>query len=258
MTARESPVALFTSLKMYFGQEETRAWSRAIAKIVQDAREQDGFDGEVAVFPGYTSLHEVAPLLSDAGIALGAQDVAADEAGAQTGEVSARVLAEVGCTFVEIGHAERRAKCGETDDVISRKVANAVAAGLVPLVCVGESETDESDAGAHCSAQLTAALDGLRDSGATTRLVVAYEPVWAIGAAESAPPSHVAGVVRALRRTAAEHPAVERFQVIYGGSVSPETAAELGAETDGLFLGRYVHDPEAFGRLIAEHIGQRA
>jgi triosephosphate isomerase len=249
MMDSSSRVALFASLKMYFGHRQTLEWAQAIADIVYEWSERRAFSAEVVVFPDFTSLHSVAPILRAAGIAVGAQDVAPDPAGAQTGEVSARVLVELGCTFVEVGHAERRHLFGETDEMVARKVANSIAHGLVPLVCVGEPEPDDS-AAEFCSHQLTASLAQVVEADKRVRVVVAYEPVWAIGASSSAAVAHISHVVDALRRTLAAHPAIEGSQVIYGGGAGPETARLLHSTTDGLFLGRFLHDPAEFERLL--------
>lgn len=140
MTVPRAEVMLFTSLKTYFGYEQTREWIQAVARIADEVRESDGLSMELAVFPDVAASSGVAALLSSAGIALGAQDVAADETGPQTGEVSALVLSEIGCTFAEIGHAERRYTFGESDELIARKVANAVEHGLVPPPRWAETE----------------------------------------------------------------------------------------------------------------------
>lgn len=255
MTAVPADVLLFTSLKTYFGYAETRRWIHAIARIVAEARESGSFPMEVAIFPDVVALSGVAPLFDGSGISLGSQDVAPDESGPQTGEVSARVLVEIGCTFVEIGHAERRLRFGETDELIRQKLANAVGHGLIPVLCVGEQRGSGLPAAEFCEGQLLSALRGLDEPGLSTRLVIAYEPVRAIGAEESASPEQIVETVGALRRAAEAHPSVVDFQVIYGGSAGPATVPRLQSVIDGLFLGRFVHDPTELRRVIEAYAG---
>lgn len=247
MTEPRREVLLFASLKTYFGYRQTRQWLQAVSRIVHGARTAGTVPLEVAIFPEVASLSGLAPLFDRAGIGLGSQDVAPDDSGMQTGEVSARVLSEIGCSFVELGHAERRRDFGETDELIARKLANTVRHGLVPLLCVGEEPDAERFAVEVCVAQLESALVGI---DRPTRLIVAYEPIHAIGGAESAPLAHVVEVADAVRRVAGAHPLVSDTQVIYGGSAGPTTVPALRSAIDGLFLGRFIHDAEELARVI--------
>lgn len=240
-----------SSLKMYFGRERTRLWTRAVADIC--AAHPAVRDGRVEPFviPSFPSIPDVVPIAGDAGMLVGAQDVHWEEAGAYTGEVSAAELAEHGVTLVEIGHAERRALFGETDETVARKTATVLKHGLVPLLCIGETiQAGPDEAAAACVSQLTASLALAQQASETGRLVVAYEPVWAIGAPEPAGEEHIRVVVRALKA----HLAGASFssQVIYGGSARPGLLPRIGDVVDGVFLGRFAHDPLAFGRILDE------
>jgi triosephosphate isomerase len=211
------------SLKMYFGHAQTIEWCRAVREIA-------------------------APV-----VAVGAQDIATDDAGAFTGEVSGGVLAELGCTLAEIGHAERRRLFFETDEQVGRKVAAAFRNGLTPLVCLGEHDRVGSDAAlADCLGQLEAALAESDRCGLTGPVTVAYEPVWAIGRPRSAPVAHVRDVCGALREALLGRPDRRGSRVIYGGSAGPGLLSEVAGAVDGLFLGRFAHDPAVVRSILDE------
>ena len=170
-----------------------------------------------------------------------------EDTGAYTGEVSAPMLAEAGCRFVEIGHAERRRLFGETDEIVRRKVAAAVRAGLVPLLCIGETTRGSTDdALRDCARQFAAATDGV---DAAAPLVVAWEPIWAIGAAEPAGADYIRAAAAGLRQHLADRAAT---RLIYGGSAGPGLLASLRDAVDGLFLGRFAHDIGSLRRVLAE------
>lgn len=240
-----------SSLKMYFGRDRTLQWTRAVADIC--AAHPAVRDGRVDPFviPSFPSIPEVMPIARAAGMLVGAQDVHWEEAGAYTGEVSAAELAEHGVTLVEIGHAERRALFGETDETVARKVAAALRHGLTPLVCIGEAiQAEPERAAAACVRQLEASLALIDAARTAARLVVAYEPVWAIGAPVPAGEEHIRVVARALKSHLAGTSISS--QVIYGGSARPGLLPRIGDAVDGVFLGRFAHDPSAFGRILDE------
>ena len=188
--------------------------------------------------------------VGEAPVAFGAQDLFWEDRGAYTGAVSGADLADMGARYVEIGHAERRAVFGETDGVIAQKVAAAVRNGLTPWLCIGEPEKGEPDtAAAFCIAQLEASLATL---DTPTDIVVAYEPVWAIGQAEAADPGHIQHVAQALAARLADDSRITRARVVYGGSAQVGTLAALGDAVDGLFLGRFAHDTAAFAAILDE------
>jgi triosephosphate isomerase len=182
-------------------------------------------------------------------VVVGAQDVATADSGAFTGEVSGVELAEIGVGVVEVGHAERRRLFAETDAVVAEKTSAALRNGIAPVLCVGEStETDGADAAAECLRQLASALDG----APAGRVIVAYEPVWAIGAAEPAPAEYTRAICAILRESVSSLEGRSGSSVIYGGSAGPGLLTELGTDVDGLFLGRFAHDPEALARVLDE------
>jgi len=241
----ELPPLLAVSLKMYLGVAATRAWVADVADV--GARLEPGANIELAVLPTFPLLESTAKLLAGTGIRWGAQDVAATADGAQTGEVSAAVLAELGCRYVELAHAERRLLFGEDDADVQAKAAQVVAAGMVPLYCVGETDHGSPATAAHaCLAQ----LETLLAVSAGHEVVVAYEPGWAIGAAIPAPAEHVAEVCEQLRVRLDSYPGPSR--VLYGGSAGPGTYQKLRRAVDGLFLGRFAHDPCALAQVVTE------
>ena len=234
------------SLKMYFGVEQTRRWLQAVAAL---AREDGALRRlELFVAPSFLSLLTARDVLAGTEVHSAAQDVFWEDTGPFTGEVSASMLREAGCTYVEIGHAERRRLFAEDEGVTARKAAAVARAGLVPLVCVGETEPTDPDAAARaCAAQLEPVL---RAVSASAELLFAYEPVWAIGAAAPAPSDHVLGVALNLRQRFADRPG--RTRLIYGGSAGPGLFGRIAEGVDGLFLGRFAHDVDNLRAIVAE------
>jgi triosephosphate isomerase len=162
-------------------------------------------------------------------------------------------LAEIGCIMVEVGHAERRALFGETDEIVVRKMLAALRNGLAPVLCIGEPERAPPDqAAAFCIRQLESALGLACAAGVGGRLLVAYEPIWAIGAAEPAAPEYVTAVCRALREHIRGDELLPDSQVIYGGSAGPGLLPRIATDVDGMFLGRFAHDPNAVRRILDE------
>jgi triosephosphate isomerase len=244
------------SLKMYFGHAQTLDWCRRVATL---ATERPASGTRVFLLPSFPSLPGVADLLAGTGIAFGAQDLTADDAGAQTGEVGGAMLAEVGCRYVEVGHAERRTLFGESEELVSAKTAAALRHGLVPVLCLGETGHGEAaEAAVECVRQLESALTASRTAGLTGPLVIAYEPHWAIGAAEPAPDEHISTVCAALRTAVADLDAHPDSSVIYGGSAGPGLLTRLADTVDGLFLGRFAHDPAALASVLDEADGLAA
>ena len=234
------PRVVGVSLKMYMGLDATRRWLERLRLI-------EPGDVELFVVPSFLSLRDAGEILAGTAIALGAQDVFWEDTGPYTGEVSAPMLAEAGCRFVEIGHAERRRLFHETDAIVAAKTQAAVRAGLVPVLCIGEAgQGDSAGAVEACWSQFEAATRQL-DPGA--ELVVAWEPVWAIGAAEPAAPGYILAVAGALRARLDAWPSA---RLIYGGSAGPGLLDRIGGAVDGLFLGRFAHDVDALRRILAE------
>ncbi len=232
------------SLKMYMGLARTRTWMTDLASMVRAAP-----PAPVGLFviPSFLSIADAVLALDGTGVSVGAQDVFWEDAGAYTGEVSAPMLAEAGCRYVEIGHAERRALFGETDADVALKVKASVRAGLVPVLCVGEVVEGEPEAAvAACALQIDAALEGIP---ADSEIVIAYEPVWAIGAPRPAAAPYIRAVARGLRRHLEPNSGA---RLIYGGSAGPGLLGTLEDAVDGLFLGRFAHDIDALKTVLAE------
>jgi triosephosphate isomerase len=188
---------------------------------------------EVAVCVPAPYLRDVANSLLGSPIAWGGQDCSRHESGAFTGEVSAAMLAELGCRYVIVGHSERRAMHGESDELVAAKARAALAAGLVPIVCVGETlaERERGATEAVVGRQLGAVTELL--GARIDRVVVAYEPVWAIGTGKTATPAEAEAVHAFLRkRLAAAGVASRDLRIVYGGSVKADNAAQLFAEAD--------------------------
>ena len=188
---------------------------------------------EVAVCPPHPYLADVAALLQGSAIQWGAQDCSAFESGAHTGEVAPAMLAELGCRYVINGHSERRADHAETDRQVADKARAALARGLTPIVCVGETlaEHDAGQTGAVVRRQLAAVVATLADD--LPKIVVAYEPVWAIGTGKTATPDQAQAVHALLRmQLAAATAQAGEMKILYGGSVKPDNAALLFAQAD--------------------------
>ena len=223
--------------KMNGSREHARALA---AGVCEGARGLPGID--VGVCPPFVHLADAGAAVAGAAVLLGGQDCARTGDGAFTGEVSADMLADVGCRFVLIGHSERRTLYGEVDAEVAEKAERALAAGLSPVVCVGET-LEEREAGrteATVGRQLGAVIERL-DRDALARIAVAYEPVWAIGTGRTATPAQVNEVHTVLReQVAARDPEVAAgIRILYGGSVKPDNAAALFAEpeVDGGLIG---------------------
>jgi triosephosphate isomerase len=240
------------SLKMYFDHARTLEWCTAVAEL---ARTHPAVaDGQVGLFvlPSFPSIVDAIEIFEGTGVEVGGQDLFWEDRGAYTGEVSGLDLASIGCTYAAIGHAERRSVLGEDDRITGSKLSAALRNGLTPVVCVGEKEhTNAERATQACIAELEALLvHGDVPPGAS--VVLAYEPEWAIGATRAASPEHVAEVAGGLRDWLDEHPLFSHTRVIYGGSAGPGTLTALGASVDGLFLGRFAHDPYALRDILDE------
>jgi triosephosphate isomerase len=237
-----------TSTKMNLTSTEAAGWLDHVVALTADVD-----DVELLVLPPFTSVWLAREKLAGTRVAWGAQDVHPDDAGAHTGDVSAPMLADLGCRFVECGHSERRRDYSEDDARIARKVAAIVRSGMTPILCVGEaSRVDTTTATAFVADQVAAGLS-LLSRGAVGRAVIAYEPVWAIGVgAQPADPIHVETIHAAIRAQAAsmaDDPS--GIRVIYGGSVDPASAPGILARpgVDGLFVGRSALDPANFAAI---------
>jgi triosephosphate isomerase len=227
-------------------------------KLAFALTEKDYDAVEVAVLPPFTDLRSVQTLVEadKLPIRYGAQDLSAHESGAYTGEVSGAMLAKLRCAYVAIGHSERRQYHGEDEAVVNAKVKAAFKHGLTPILCVGEG-LDVRKAGnqvAHTLAQLDGALEGVPAEQAAT-IVVAYEPVWAIGTGEVATPEdaqEVCGAIRARLAELYDAPVAEAVRIQYGGSVKAGNVAAIMAQpdVDGALVGGAALDADEFVRIV--------
>lgn len=234
------------SLKMYFDTEQTLTYCSAIAQSQRTLELLNEGTVRLAVFPSYLAIPGAAGILAGTPVLLGGQNLCAESRGAFTGEVSGADLKAAGCQVVEIGHAERRRLFAETDLVVAQKVQTARANQLTPLLCIGEPErTDPKTAAARCIAQVRAAVGTAEGS----ELWLAYEPIWAIGAAEPAPADYVRAVCEGIRAGLKDLPGLA---VLYGGSAGPGLLSRLGTSVDGVFLGRFAHNPAALLAVVDE------
>jgi triosephosphate isomerase len=218
---------------------------------------------DVTVIPPFTDLRSVQTLVDGDKLLLtyGAQDVSQHDSGAYTGEISGAFLAKLGCTYAVVGHSERRTYHHEDDALVAAKAAAAFRHGLIPIVCIGE-HLDVREAGDHVAynvAQLRGSLDGLT-AEQLANVVIAYEPVWAIGTGRVASAADAQEVCAAIRTELAEltSPAVaEGIRVLYGGSMNAKNAAELVAQpdVDGGLVGGASLDGEQFAQLAASAAG---
>jgi triosephosphate isomerase (TIM) len=253
-----APTTVAISLKMYFSNARTLDYCRALTALARNDEGVQTGATDLVVLPTFVAIPSALTAVRGTNVRIGAQDLAAEDTGPFTGEVSGAELAEVGCTHVEVGHAERRTLFGETDSVVAAKTRAAFRNGLVPILCVGEpSPTDPATAADICVRQVSSALPDRRDEDAALpRVIVAYEPYWAIGAPHPAPTRHVAEVCQRARATLTGH--LQDFAIIYGGSAGPGLLTDLDGNVDGLFLGRFAHDPQAVAGVLAEAAAARA
>ena len=225
--------------KMNGGLDEVDGLAGDLAGRMAGLAAAPGF--EMAVCPPFPLLPMVASAIEESGIALGAQDCHGNEKGAHTGDVSAKLLAQVGCAYVIVGHSERRTDHGETDEQVRAKAEAAQAAGMAAIVCVGETEA-ERDAGRATEDVVGQVAGSIPDSATAENLVVAYEPVWAIGTGKTATPQDAQDMHAAIRASLADRFGAETaagIRILYGGSMKPGNAAELLAlaDVDGGLIG---------------------
>jgi triosephosphate isomerase (TIM) len=212
---------------------------------------------EVAVCPPAVYLHEVGAALRDSRLALGAQNMSPEKEGAFTGEISGPMLVDMGCRYVILGHSERRQYFGETDSLVNQKTVAALNYGLTPIVCVGEM-LDEREAGSTTQVidhQIRGSLASLTNAQAE-KLVIAYEPVWAIGTGKTASPAQAEEVHAQIRKLLTElfgADVAESIRIQYGGSVKADNASELlgQANIDGALVGGASLKADSFAAIVA-------
>jgi len=220
-------------------------------------RLDDPGEVRVAVCPPFVSLNAVSHVVKDSPVALGAQNLHYEDEGAYTGEISAGMLTSVGCTYVIVGHSERRQYFGERDDTVNRRVRKAAAHGLIPIVCVGET-LDEREAGREEEIVQRQVIEGLREIQVADadRLVVAYEPVWAIGTGRNASPQQAQAMHAFIRRLLEDVYGASvgrQMHILYGGSMKPSNAEEILSQrdVDGGLVGGASLNAADFAAIVA-------
>ena len=244
--------------KMNLNHLEAIAVTQKLAYSLED-RDYDAV--EVVILPPFTDLRSVQTLVDGDRLRLiyGAQDISAAASGAYTGEISGSMLSKIGCTYVVIGHSERRANHNETDSVVNAKIKAALANEIKPILCVGE-ELATREAGTHVEyvlEQLRNALKGFHKPD-LKKIVIAYEPVWAIGTGKTATPEDAQEVCAAIRtelRKIGSDEIADNCRILYGGSVKSINTLEIMKETDvdGALVGGASLDPEEFARICKFH-----
>lgn len=243
--------------KMNLNHVEALGLVQKLAFALQD-KNYDRTKSEAVVIPPFTDLRTVQTLVDGdrLPIVYGAQDVSEHDAGAYTGEVSADMLVKLGCRYVVVGHSERRQYHAETDEVVNAKAIKALSKGLTPIICVGES-LDVRKAGKHVEytvGQVKGALAGI-PAEQVAALVIAYEPVWAIGTGEVATPEdaqEVCGAIRAAVADLYDGPTAESVRIQYGGSVKPGSVAAIMAkpDIDGALVGGASLKADDFAAIV--------
>ena len=237
--------------KMYKTQAEARVFFAAFLPLARGVRNCD-----IVVAPPFTAISAAVDAAKGSNVAIGAQDVFWEREGAFTGEISPLMLAEAGCRYVIIGHSERRQFFGETEQTVAKKTKAALAAGLTPIVCVGEL-LEHREAGRTeevCAAQFNGGPGALTPEE-FSRILIAYEPVWAIGTGKTATPEIAAETHRFLRKCAEKKFGAEparALRILYGGSVKPDNIQGLMAqeELDGALVGGASLDAKSFASIV--------
>jgi triosephosphate isomerase len=239
--------------KMYKTVQDAVVFVKELKSAVKDV-----VDVEIVVAPPFTAVHAVAEAARNSNIGVAAQDVYWEREGAFTGEVSPTMVKEAGAEYVIVGHSERRRLFGETDTMVNRKVAAAIGAGLTSIVCIGETleEREREDTFAVLDRQIKDGLDGF-SAEQVAELVVAYEPVWAIGTGRTATSAQAGEAHAHIRKRLRQWfggDAADRCHVIYGGSVKPDNIRELIAEpdVDGALVGGASLDVRGFAELVTK------
>ncbi len=218
---------------------------------------------DVSVHPAFTALRSIQLLLDDQRIpvALGAQNCHWDAKGAMTGEISVPMLAKLDVVYVIVGHSERRELFGETDEEVRRKIEAVIGGGMTPIVCVGETLEERESGGtdSKVSGQVEAALTGL-PAEQVSALVIAYEPIWAIGTGRTATPDDAPATIGLIRQVASGicgQETAAQIRIQYGGSVKASNIAELMAQPDidGALVGGASLDPDEFARIVQYRLG---
>jgi triosephosphate isomerase len=250
MNPKRRPI-LAGNWKMNMTATQARELASKLVPLVASIKDRD-----IVLGPPFTSLSAVAETIKGSNIGLSAQNLHWEDKGAFTGEVSAEMLLDLGCRYVIIGHSERRQYFGETDETVNRKAKQALRKGLLPILCVGESRA-EREAGKLNDIIGSQVTGGLKDISADDikKVVIAYEPVWAIGTGKTATPeqaNEVHALIRQKVKALYSTDIAEGIRIQYGGSVTPENISTLMAmpDIDGALVGGASLKPESFAVLV--------
>jgi triosephosphate isomerase len=241
--------------KMHMTGPEARDLAAAIVKAAESLKE-----AQIVILPPFTALSETAKVIAGTAVALGAQNLFWEDKGAYSGEISGPMIAAAGCRYVMIGHSERRQYFGETDETVSKRIAAAFRAGLLLIVCIGETlaERESGKTWDILNAQIEGGLAGV-EAESFSRLVIAYEPIWAIGTGRTATPAQAEEAHAAIRGRLEERygkTAADYAIVLYGGSVKPANAYALFRERDidGFLVGGASLEASSFAEIAREAI----
>ncbi|MBZ0177675.1 MAG: triose-phosphate isomerase [Melioribacteraceae bacterium] len=210
--------------------------SISLISAIKNGLSEKGTDNLVIIAPPYTSLETACALIKDTEIKLSAQNMHFEESGAFTGEISAGMLKSAGCEYVILGHSERRTIFSETDEIINKKLKKALSSELLPIFCIGETleERESGKTNSIVERQISSGLDGISESD-FNKIIIAYEPVWAIGTGKTATPDQAQEVhkfIRNLIEKIYSKNSAEKCIILYGGSVKPDNSAELLSQND--------------------------
>lgn len=247
MTMRRPLIA--GNWKMHKTPQETEGFIRGFLPRVKGVDSVD-----VLIIPPYTSLDRAGRLIEGTSLLLGAQDLCSEPEGAFTGAISAKMLVACGCSHVLVGHSERRELFGDDDQIVSRKLKAALDAGLMPILCVGETLSEHDRVEEKVTGQLRDDLAGIDKEG-LEKVTIAYEPIWAIGTGKTATPEVAQETIGMIRSWIAQHyddAAAQGMRILYGGSVKPANAASLLAQRDidGALVGGASLDDEKFAAIV--------
>lgn len=250
MNSKRKPI-LAGNWKMNKTTAEAKELATALIPLVKGVA-----DREIVLGPPFTSLQTVAEAIKGSNISLSAQNMHWEDKGAFTGEVSADMLLDIGCTYVIIGHSERRQYFGETDESVNKKVKQALKKGLLPIMCVGETlaEREAGKLNEIINRQVTGGLKEL-SADDMKKVVIAYEPVWAIGTGKTATPEQandVHALIRGIVKGLYNDEISDGLRIQYGGSVTPENVSQLMGmpDIDGALVGGASLKPESFAALV--------
>lgn len=251
MGGRASKLLVGVNLKIYLDRDQTLSWLEAAVTGLGSIN-----NDEVKLFllPATPLISQCVEKTSGSPLSIGAQNISEHDSGAFTGENSPQLLAQMGCKYVLIGHHERRTLFGESNEVISQKIAASSRNNLIPIVCIGELSTEEKSAVAEVKTQIRSAV---KDEKNLKKLVIAYEPTWAIGVEHPASAEHI-NKMCSLIRTELEDMKIEDFQILYGGSAGEGLFEMISQTCDGLFLGRRSHNPQTYISIVQECISIKA